>query len=71
MHTSGVILLAGANYTGCDSSIHVNLRILPYSQSNLDTSICTGSYIVIHNQRFDETKLNGQINLSGANQFWL
>ena len=69
MHTSGVILLAGANYTGCDSSIHVNLRILPYSQSNLDTSICTGSYIVIHNQRFDETKLNGQINLSGANQF--
>ncbi|MGB5034119.1 MAG: T9SS type B sorting domain-containing protein, partial [Saprospiraceae bacterium] len=69
MHTSGVIVLPGANYTGCDSSIQVNLRILPYSQSNLDMSICTGLYIVLHNQRFDETKLNGQINLSGANQF--
>ncbi|MBK9108752.1 MAG: gliding motility-associated C-terminal domain-containing protein [Saprospiraceae bacterium] len=64
---SGDIILSGANQYGCDSTITVNLSVLPKSRSQLDTSICPGEYLLIHNQRFDELYLTGDIVLAGMN----
>ena len=69
LNTSGQIVLAGANEMGCDSTINVKLHFLPFTKSNLNTTICPGSFILIHNQRFDESNLSGQILLRDVNQF--
>ncbi|MEP7197132.1 MAG: SdrD B-like domain-containing protein [Saprospiraceae bacterium] len=67
--TSGHILLSGQSQFACDSIINVNLTILPFSKSNLDTMMCPGSFLMIHNQRFDEANLANDVVLSNANQF--
>ncbi|MEO6190373.1 MAG: SdrD B-like domain-containing protein [Saprospiraceae bacterium] len=68
-NTSGTIHLSGSSQYGCDSIIAVNVKVLPFTKSNLDTSICKGGKITIHSQTFDESKQTGDITLSAANQF--
>lgn len=67
-NTSSTIVLNGANQYGCDSSITVNVQILPATRSHIDTSICEGSFIILHHHRFDETNPSGQIILTMGNQ---
>ncbi len=66
---SGTLVLRSANSYGCDSSITVNLDILPYSDHFIDTAICSGQQIEIANEFFDENRTKDSILLSGANQF--
>lgn len=66
---SGLITLKGANQSGCDSLINVQLKILSESESRLDYSICPGEFLLLHGQRFDSVNPNGRILLPGSNQF--
>ncbi|MBK6700709.1 MAG: hypothetical protein IPG55_12610 [Saprospiraceae bacterium] len=54
---------------GCDSILHVNVNLLPLTKATIDTSICPGDFVMLYNQRFDESKRNGQIIRYGANEF--
>ncbi|MGB3085810.1 MAG: SdrD B-like domain-containing protein, partial [Saprospiraceae bacterium] len=67
--SSGDIILPGANHRNCDSTIHVKLQFLPFTKATLDTTICPGSFILLHNKRFDESNLAGSIILNAANQW--
>ncbi|MBK8482763.1 MAG: hypothetical protein IPL31_00005 [Saprospiraceae bacterium] len=64
---AGSVILNAANQWGCDSIIEVNVSLRPTSRSQLDSAICPGGFILLHNQRFDELNPSGRIVLSGAN----
>ncbi len=68
-NTSGTVILPSVSQHGCDSTVHVQLNILPVTRKDLDTSLCAGSRITIHNQTFDENKTSGVITLPNANQY--
>ncbi|MBK8956528.1 MAG: gliding motility-associated C-terminal domain-containing protein [Saprospiraceae bacterium] len=69
LNRSGNVLLKNANQFGCDSSIHVELKILPTTSSKIDTSICPGESLIIHSRKFDENRLKGEIILPGVNHY--
>ena len=52
--------LDGAAANGCDSVIMVNLTFVPSPSSMLDTTICTGDFIVVNGTRYDATNRTGQ-----------
>lgn len=65
---SGTVVLIGENQYGCDSIIDVSVQLLPEPSSILDTTICPGESLIIHQQIFNETRLNGTIILNGQSQ---
>lgn len=66
---SGMITLQNANHFGCDSLIQVSVRVLPLTNSKIDTSICPGGKVVLENRIFDESNRTGTLILSSANHF--
>ncbi|MBK7810445.1 MAG: gliding motility-associated C-terminal domain-containing protein [Saprospiraceae bacterium] len=68
-NTNGLILLKGENQNGCDSILSVKLSFLSATGSIIDTSICTGEQIILHQQVFDENNTTGIITLANSNQF--
>ncbi|MBK9270892.1 MAG: gliding motility-associated C-terminal domain-containing protein [Saprospiraceae bacterium] len=63
------ILLIASNQYGCDSTLVIHLTTQPVSQFVLDTSICAGSKLILHQKIFDENNPSDTVILPIANQF--
>ncbi len=63
---NGVIVHSKAGSNGCDSLVNVQVHILKPSMKSLDTSVCKGSSVVLHQQIFDETNPTGNILLMNS-----
>lgn len=52
--------------SGCDSTITVNVTLLPNGKSDLKQTLCEGSSITVGNTIFNDTKLSGVVTLPNA-----
>lgn len=64
-----LVVFPEASFRGCDSSLWIQVRARTTGMFRLDTAICEGAYLEIHQTRFDANHRAGQIQLDGAGQY--
>ncbi len=52
---SGVYQITLSSYTGCDSTVILDLSVLTSLQTNLQEQVCTGQSVAVGNQTFNQT----------------
>jgi gliding motility-associated-like protein len=65
-NTSGVVIVAGGSATGCDSVIVVELAFFPPAVALLDTTLCSGDFILVNGQRYDAANPSGTELIAGG-----
>ncbi len=64
---SGTEVFAGAGSNGCDSTVTVNLNVLPASTGTVNTTLCDGGSIVVNGTTYDANNLSGtEVFVNGA-----
>jgi gliding motility-associated-like protein len=56
---SGVELIPGGSFTGCDSTITVNLIFLPESSSSITTTLCDGESVTVNGMVYNQGNPSG------------
>ncbi|MAT55275.1 MAG: hypothetical protein CMN32_12410 [Saprospirales bacterium] len=62
----GSVVIPGGSYTGCDSTVVVNLDFYPPAVNNLDDELCDGGSIVVNSTVYDAANPTGMETLPGA-----
>jgi gliding motility-associated-like protein len=65
-HQSGTILLTNLAANGCDSTVLVDITIIPDAIGDLDTSLCENQTLTLYNQIFSMAKPSGTIRIPDA-----
>ncbi|MEL6864041.1 MAG: gliding motility-associated C-terminal domain-containing protein [Bacteroidota bacterium] len=63
-HPNGQIILANAATNGCDSILQVEVQFIQAQTAGLSLLLCTGEYLSLHGQTFDEENPQGSITLA-------
>ncbi len=63
---SGSVVLPAAAYTGCDSTVLVDLSFYPPAEGTLDDELCDGASVVINGVIYDASNPSGMEILPGA-----
>lgn len=63
---TGTVVLTAAAASGCDSTVVVNLNVLPLSTTLITTTLCPGATLVAAGQTFSQAMPSGEIRLMGA-----
>jgi gliding motility-associated-like protein len=66
---TGIEVIRGGSYQGCDSTINVSLTFRPTATSTLKRQLCPGGFIVVNNLRYDSIRPLGTQILKNASQF--
>lgn len=68
-NTKGQVLFPGGSVNGCDSILNVDLRFLTDAVGVLNSTLCTGDFVVVNGKRYDENNPAGNEILKGASTF--
>lgn len=63
---TGTEILAGAALHGCDSTIYINLTLVPSPVFNLTETLCTGGSVTVNGTVYDETNPIGTETIFGG-----
>jgi gliding motility-associated-like protein len=63
---SGVEVISNGSFSGCDSTVVVDLSFFPVAQFNLDTTLCNGDSLVVNGTVYDALTPVGTEILPGA-----
>ncbi|MCO6476479.1 MAG: T9SS type A sorting domain-containing protein [Phaeodactylibacter sp.] len=63
-HPTGVEVLEGASYAGCDSTVYIN--ITPRASFHLEEGICPGEGLLVNGTRYDEANPDGLEVIAGG-----
>ncbi len=63
---SGLEILPNASWTGCDSTVNVQLQFFPQTVGILDTTLCSGQSLIINGTLYDQNNPSGQEILPNA-----
>ena len=66
VNPSGIEVLPGAAYLGCDSTVMVNLSFYPPAEGDLLSTLCPGDSVVINGNVYNEANPIGTELLAGA-----
>lgn len=67
--TKGTEVLKNASIAGCDSTVNINLSILPIINSSYTKQLCSGQNIVLNGKKYDQNNSSGIDTLHNASQF--
>lgn len=56
---TGMEVITGGNFNGCDSTITVNLSFFPPSQSGISQTLCEGESLVVNGVVYDQNNPSG------------
>ncbi len=65
----GIEVLPGASWTGCDSTIFIDLVFVPPAQHVLDTTLCPGNALIVNGTTYDQQNPMGTEVIAGGS--WL
>jgi gliding motility-associated-like protein len=63
---TGMIPIPQGSFTGCDSTVNVNLTFFPSAVNNLDDQLCTGGSITVNGTVYNEANPSGTEMLPNA-----
>jgi gliding motility-associated-like protein len=64
---AGTEVILGGSFTGCDSTVHIDLSFFPVAESLIDDQLCTGGSIVVNGTTYDEaTPFGTEIITNGS-----
>ncbi len=63
---SGIVVIPGAGAQGCDSTVTINLRLLPAPEYNLNRSICPDEQLIVNGTVYNAQRTSGVEIFPGA-----
>lgn len=66
LNPTGLEILKNASYTGCDSTVYINLSFKSFAPGSINRTICESDSILVHGLYFSKRNPVGIINLPGG-----
>ncbi|MEZ4959442.1 MAG: gliding motility-associated C-terminal domain-containing protein [Saprospiraceae bacterium] len=63
---TGTEVLAGASVNGCDSTVNISLTFTQAVVTNINSVLCSGDFLVVNGQVYDESNPNGTETFPGG-----
>ena len=57
---TGIVVLLGANYNGCDSTIHIDASFWSIPMGNFSTTLCPGDSIIVNGTVYNQDYVSGE-----------